>query len=238
MLMAATLVLLGLFLMPLGVLLLFFPRRVGRKKALLVIAAGFVTMVVGGVLVPEPTEEERLARQEAREQREQEQAEEQQRQGEAREQREQEQAEERQRREEEERAAAGNRVREAVVGALGRRNRDGAPSPRVSFDEATGRVSVNWAINENLTEGMTKRGAQLDIVHILEAVVDSRVPFNAVDIEGTYSMVDTFGNASEQSVVSVTYSRETVTRINFDNFLTENAYVIADGKRIHPAFVP
>lgn len=87
-----------------------------------------------------------------------------------------------------------------------------------------------------LTENMIKRGTQMEVVKIVKAVKDSGVEYNTVDVRGTYSMSDRFGNASEQPVVTLTYQKATVDQINFENFLTENVYQIADGQRIHPAF--
>ena len=49
-------------------------------------------------------------------------------------------------------------------------------------------------------------------------------------------MVDQFGNASETPVVEATFTKETIDRINFENFLTDNVYVIAEDTDLHPEF--
>jgi hypothetical protein len=130
-----------------------------------------------------------------------------------------------------------DRVRDAVQKALGPSNRKGAPPLEVVLD-GSANVSITFPISENLTEGMTKRGAQMDVVKILRAINSSGVDYNAIDVHGTFSMVDRFGNATEQPVVTARYLHQTVNRINFNNFLTENIYKIADGQRLHPAFTP
>ena len=49
-------------------------------------------------------------------------------------------------------------------------------------------------------------------------------------------MVDQFRNASETPVVEATFTKDTIDRINFENFLTDNVYVIADDTDRHPEF--
>ncbi len=56
----------------------------------------------------------------------------------------------------------------------------------------------------------------------------------------TFPLVDTYGNSNETNVVLVTYDRSNLDKVNWDNFLTDNAYVIAnqDTLYIHPALQP
>ena len=95
---------------------------------------------------------------------------------------------------------------------------------------------MRWAINDNLTEGLIQAGAQLDIRNILEALADSAEPYTSVFLRGTFPLVDQFGNESETNVVEVLYTKGTIERINFENFLWDNVYAIAENADIHPAF--
>jgi hypothetical protein len=100
-------------------------------------------------------------------------------------------------------------------------------------------VFVFWAINDALTTGMVKRGAQLDMIDILEAVADSGVDYVAVNAAGSFAMVDVYGNVREQVVVSMMYTKATIERVNWDSFITDNIYVIADEVYVlHPEFRP
>ncbi len=110
--------------------------------------------------------------------------------------------------------------------------------PRVSelTAEPALRVIVKWAINENLSEGLTKDGARLDGTKILQAIRDAKPDYDGVFLEGTYPLVDRFGNTSEETVVRASYSRATIERINFRNFSFKNVYEIADSAQIHPSF--
>ena len=126
------------------------------------------------------------------------------------------------------------RVESSIRDALGDLNRDGERINKISI--ADGKIYVKWAINDNLTEGFIKRGVMMDIVDILQAVSNSGYPYTLVTVEGTFPMVDTYGNTSEDNVVMADYSKETVDQINWDGFLTENVYDIAGLFWLHPAF--
>ena len=118
--------------------------------------------------------------------------------------------------------------------ALGTSNRD---VQRVSVAQLQGeRLVVQWAINDNLTSGMVSRGARLDIHNMLEVIADGQEPYTSVFLRGTFSLVDRLGNASEANVVEATFTKSTIDRINFENFLTDNVYVVAEDTDIHPEF--
>jgi len=126
----------------------------------------------------------------------------------------------------------------AIEKALGPSNREGVA--RISqFSvgaEPDAQIFIEWTINDNLTEGLIKSGAQIDIADILEAIDESGFEYGSVFVEGTFSMVDQYGDASEMVVISARYTRTTVERINWENFLWDNVYAIADEVWVHPAF--
>ena len=126
------------------------------------------------------------------------------------------------------------RLRASIERALGTSNRN---VQRVSIAELQGeRLFVQWAINDNLTAGMIRGAARLDIRDMLEVIADSREPYTNVFFRGTFSLVDQLGNASETNVVEATFTKSTIDRINFENFLTDNVYVAAEDTDIHPTF--
>ena len=100
----------------------------------------------------------------------------------------------------------------------------------------TWEVFVQWAINDNLTEKLLKGGAKRDVADILKAVSESNVEHNSVRAYGTFSMRDQFGNVTEEIVIKVVYTKETIEKINWERFLFSDVYDIADGANIHPAF--
>jgi len=129
-------------------------------------------------------------------------------------------------------------VRAAIEKALGSGNRKGVK--RVSSvsmgSQPDPQIVIEWAINDNLTEGMIKSGAKRDVTDILKTVAQSGIKYGSVYARGTFSMQDKFGNTQETVVIEAKYTRATVDRINWSNFLSSNVYVIADEIWIHPAF--
>jgi hypothetical protein len=122
----------------------------------------------------------------------------------------------------------------AVEGGLGSSNRD---VTRVSEARVfAGRVSVVWAINDNLSEGLVKDTARLEATEILEAIQGSGITYDEVSIEGTFSLVDQLGNESEEVVVRGTWERSLIDQINFENFAFKNVFEIAGEAYVHPAF--
>ena len=229
------------------------PHRVklsGRGQAVKLWAVSVAMLVLGSIIMPEPpppTEAElaeRRAAAEAREDARAERAAERAATEAARE------AEEAAAREAAAAAAARERAKAAetealkeagaipfqtlISRALGTSNRD---VQRVSVAQLQGeRLVVQWAINDNLTSGMVSRGARLDIHNMLEVIADGQEPYTSVFLRGTFSLVDRLGNASEANVVEATFTKSTIDRINFENFLTDNVYVVAEDTDIHPEF--
>lgn len=120
---------------------------------------------------------------------------------------------------------------------LGTGNRDVTKLTDFSYDCIDSvSICVTFAIDDNLTENFIKRGAMLDINRMLEIIAQSDIEYEEVFFTGTFPLVDAFGNSEETNVVMVWYRKETVDKINWDNFLTDNVYIIADDLFLHPAF--
>ena len=73
-------------------------------------------------------------------------------------------------------------------------------------------------------------------MNVLRAVRDSNIDVSRVTMRGSRSLIDIYGNANEGDVVRVSYDKDTMDRVNFDNVRTDNAWIIADESWIHPAF--
>jgi len=130
-------------------------------------------------------------------------------------------------------------LRAAVVKALGESNRDVKRLPGFTANEGE-YIVLTWRINENLTEGLTKDSARLDAVNILKAIkgVPEHDRYQGVSLKGTYSLVDQYGNSSEDTVVRATYDRRTLEKINFElgGVDFKQIFEIADSGSVHPAF--
>ncbi len=101
-----------------------------------------------------------------------------------------------------------------------------------------GVINIEWAINDSFWVNDTARG---EAVEVLKAVHASGLQTDLVNLVGTFSMIDQFGNKSEDPVVWLTYSLATVQQINWadelfvDYSLQKNIYEIADSSKVHQA---
>ncbi|WGW12754.1 hypothetical protein LWF01_02985 [Saxibacter everestensis] len=101
-----------------------------------------------------------------------------------------------------------------------------------------GIIRVEFPLGDNLTNNLIRAGAQADTVAILKTVKESGVKFDEVMIDGTFPMVDQYGNEQDDALVlSVSYTQDTVKKINFDNVLASNIWDLSDTPAfIHPEF--
>ena len=127
-------------------------------------------------------------------------------------------------------------IPDLIAATLGDGNRDLPRLTSATLDN--GEILIQWAINDNLTDAMIRKGPQIDITAMLKAIHAAGYDYDHVRFVGTFSMVDKFGNAEEMPVVKGVYLKTTVDRINWDNFLFYDVYDIADSSNIHPAFKP
>ena len=121
-----------------------------------------------------------------------------------------------------------------ILDALSAGNRD---IERVNEAGLQGeRLIVQWAINDSLTANLIQASARRDIRDMLEAIASSSESYTTVFLRGTFSMVDQLGNASETTVIEATYTKDTIDRINFQNFRVDNVFAIAEDSQVHPGF--
>ena len=132
---------------------------------------------------------------------------------------------------------APEQVRAAVEDVLRESNRDVKRVITAALPEGKNpQIYIRWTINDNLTEGMITGSARNDATKILRAIHDTGIPFKAILIEGIYPLADKFGASTDTIVVHALYTKATIDRIEFDNFLSDNVYAVADEANIHPVF--
>jgi hypothetical protein len=131
-------------------------------------------------------------------------------------------------------------LRQTIGNALHSSNRGKDPRPS-QFDAPKGQtIILTWAIDENLTDSLTKRTARIETVAILKAIRShpdwkaKRYP--GVTVKGTYSMQNAYGEVSELVVVRAHFSRATINRIRFENIDSGAIFDLAGPVSIHPAF--
>ncbi|HEX5255330.1 MAG TPA: DUF2510 domain-containing protein [Mycobacterium sp.] len=101
-----------------------------------------------------------------------------------------------------------------------------------------GVVDARFAIRDNYTEQMIKDGARSDTIDILKYAKATYPDASAVNVQGTFPMTDPYGNTSTHVAIDLTYSRETLNKINFDGVTKKSIWEIRDSGTVLPAFEP
>jgi len=111
-----------------------------------------------------------------------------------------------------------------------------------NFDQQQAEISASFKGNENLTDNLTKLGVRLDVKDVLQVISqsDTSLSYRTVVIVVTYPYVDIYGKVTDTNVVIATYNRENIDKVNWDTFLTDNIYILAnqDSLYIHRDFIP
>ena len=128
---------------------------------------------------------------------------------------------------------------EKPLGSLARAEheiRAAMPGRPLMVTESNGDVTVEFEVGDNLTAGMIKSSAQSACATILQSIVKSQLTFTSIQIYANHELQDAFGQSTNTRVVSALYHRDTVAKIDWNNFLSTNVYRIADNLVIHPGF--
>ncbi len=97
-------------------------------------------------------------------------------------------------------------------------------------------IDIHFAIDDNLSESFIKGGAQMDVFDTMKALYTSSIDIQWVDMYGTFSMVDKYGNSSEIEVLHARLGRDAANKINWDNMDRIRLFDILDFLEWHPAF--
>jgi hypothetical protein len=126
------------------------------------------------------------------------------------------------------------KLEKEILKVLGSSNRK---MPRLyKISEENRNVQIVFIINDNLTNNMIKFGAREDIEKILKKVQSSGYDYSEVTVAGTFLLTDKFGNSEESPIAIVKFKRETINKINWESFISDNIFDIADSVWLHPTF--
>lgn len=128
----------------------------------------------------------------------------------------------------------------AIREVLGNSNRD---IERVSYFgyEPNYLIGVRFAVQDSFDTDGRAYSAKSDTLDILEKVAATSLVYERIEIEGTFILIDDFGNTHEDRVFHVVYYPATVAKINWENkwLIVDNAWKIADEVLfLHPEFIP
>ena len=95
---------------------------------------------------------------------------------------------------------------------------------------------MTFEISSGWSDSSTKRGITFDIKDTLEKIQSANLDgLREVVIFGDADQIDTLGNSSNARVLKVVYDAETISQINFSQFLPDNVYIIANEVWRHAA---
>ncbi len=105
-------------------------------------------------------------------------------------------------------------------------------------DEGIKDIALN--ANDNLTTKMIVGGMLMDAADYFEAISQDEevMQLKAISLIYEMTLVDKYGNEEDYPVHIMTLSTETISKINWDNFLYDNLPEIADTYFLHPALQP
>lgn len=96
------------------------------------------------------------------------------------------------------------------------------------------KLRIDYIAKENLTTNLTRWGILTDAKDIVKEV-SPIANVNSVTIEPHLTLVDRYGQESLRRVATITITRATWEKINWDNFLIDNLPNVADNYWLHPA---
>jgi hypothetical protein len=99
-------------------------------------------------------------------------------------------------------------------------------------------VNAHFAIRDNYSEKLIKDGARLDTIDILKYARVTYPDASAVNVQGTFPMTDPYGNTATHVAIDLTYSRETLNKINFEGVSKSSIWEIRDSGTVLQAFEP
>lgn len=134
----------------------------------------------------------------------------------------------------------GSEIENIIHQELGSCNREGVD--KISDLEISGSpetsyiVTLTFSIDDNLTEGMIKGGAQMDVFNLMKALYQSSYEMDVINIFGTFSMQDRYGNVTEETVLKCQLTHATGEKINWNNMLWDHFFEVLDSVWWHPVF--
>lgn len=101
-----------------------------------------------------------------------------------------------------------------------------APNDKIALITLSGK--------DNLTSNMIKKGMWKDTSDMLKDIAKEK-DISEVVFFWKFELEDTYGNKKNENVMKITYNRETIDKINFDNFSFNNIPTTANQYWQHPA---
>ena len=124
-------------------------------------------------------------------------------------------------------------IETVVVSVLKEKTNMGEDRMR-NVDDVDGTVLIEYNADSNLTNGLTRGAIWTDIIDIVKKL-STNEGIESITVNAYLPLVDQYGNEAPGKVMTVNLTRETWSKINWDNFNEDNLPKIADFYFVHPA---
>lgn len=85
----------------------------------------------------------------------------------------------------------------------------------ISLTNDDGVIIVHWKIADNLSQSLISHGAKSDVFDVLKTLAGCGMAYDQITFVGMFPLQDEYGVIEDKTVLSVTYTKATVDRIDF-----------------------
>lgn len=130
-----------------------------------------------------------------------------------------------------------DKVKSAVHKAFGKENDFNKKDSilELNYNKDLGYILVRVYGSDNFSSNMIKKGMWMDVESSLKKLKEEK-DIQTIEFNIVFPMEDQYGNSSDDNVMKLSLSRETLDKINWANFDYNNLPNVADEYWEHPAF--
>lgn len=104
-----------------------------------------------------------------------------------------------------------------------------------TFNEDNGAVVIKAELSDNFTNNFMIKGGYIDAEKIVKYLNEEFDSINTYDFWFVSTLIDKYGNESQDKVLSFDYDDNDIDKINWENMYTDRFMELANNEWIHPA---
>lgn len=104
-----------------------------------------------------------------------------------------------------------------------------------TFNEDNGAVVIKAELSDNFTNNFMIKGGYIDAEKIVKSLNEEFDSINTYDFWFVSTLIDKYGNESQDKVLSFDYDDNDIDKINWKNMYTDRFMELANNEWIHPA---
>lgn len=124
--------------------------------------------------------------------------------------------------------ATPDKIKSAVFETLGFNSIEGEQKISEIVIDNEDKIIIKFIPDANVSENLLSFSIQKDIANILLGIKNSNVTVKSVQLISSQPTTHQTGNTAHKEIVNVTYNKETIDKIDFESFNTDNILSMAD----------